>query len=114
MIETPPGAPHRSPDGQWEWNGTQWIPAQPAPGSQQIAESGPTVHAAPPGSTVPPTQTNPVSPDGKHQWNGTGDLPPTPPGSGRASRRASAKRGLFDEIAHDGRRRSAGAGGLRR
>ena len=75
MIETPPGAPHRSPDGQWEWNGTQWIPAQPAPGSQQIAESGPTVHAAPPGSTVPPTQTNPVSPDGKHQWNGTAWVP---------------------------------------
>ena len=75
MIETPPGASHRSPDGQWEWNGTQWIPAQPAPGSQQIGESEPTLHAAPTGSTVPPTQSNPVSPDRKHQWNGTAWVP---------------------------------------
>ena len=24
---TPPSAPHTSPDGQWTWDGTQWVPS---------------------------------------------------------------------------------------
>jgi hypothetical protein len=49
MIESPPNpsAPQRSADGLWEWNGTQWIPAQPPPGPQQVAQSTPLVQAAP-------------------------------------------------------------------
>jgi hypothetical protein len=52
MIETPstPSTPHRSPDGLWEWNGTQWIPTQPVPGPQQVAQS------APPAPTVAPAK----------------------------------------------------------
>jgi hypothetical protein len=77
MIETPPtpGAPQRSPDGLWEWNGSQWIPAQPAPGLQKVAEPTPLVEAAPLAITAPPAQTNPISPDGKNQWNGTAWIP---------------------------------------
>jgi len=75
-VETPlaPSA-QRSPDGLWEWNGTQWIPAQPIPGRQQVEQSTPIVRAAPPAQTAPPVQTNPVSPDGKYQWNGTAWIP---------------------------------------
>jgi hypothetical protein len=56
MIETPPqssapqvnpSAPQRSADGLWEWNGTQWIAAQPPPGAQQVAQSIPVVQAPP-------------------------------------------------------------------
>ncbi len=52
MIETPstPSTPQRSPDGLWDWNGTQWIPAQAAPGPQQVAQS------APPAQTVAPAK----------------------------------------------------------
>jgi hypothetical protein len=52
MIETPltPSTPQRSPDGLWEWNGTQWIPTQPVPGPQQVAQS------APPAPTVAPAK----------------------------------------------------------
>jgi hypothetical protein len=73
MIETPGNvsAPHLSPDGMWEWNGTQWMPAQAPPGPQQVAQSAPFPPPAPPAHTAPPSQTNQVSPDGKHQWNGT-------------------------------------------
>jgi hypothetical protein len=73
MIEIPssPSAPQRSADGLWEWDGTQWMPAQPPPGPQQVAQSTPLVEAAPPAQTAPPAQANPVSPDGKYQWNGT-------------------------------------------
>ncbi len=65
MIETPPNpstpqpnlsAPQRSPDGLWEWNGTQWIPAQPPPGPQQVAQSTPFVQSAPPAQTVAPAK----------------------------------------------------------
>jgi host cell surface-exposed lipoprotein len=43
MIEAPPNpiSPQRSADGLWEWNGTQWIAAQPPPGAQQVAQSVP-------------------------------------------------------------------------
>jgi hypothetical protein len=43
MIESPPNpiSPQRSADGLWEWNGTQWMPTQPPPGSQQVAQSFP-------------------------------------------------------------------------
>jgi hypothetical protein len=43
MIESPPKTifPQRSADGFWEWNGTQWIAAQPPPGAQQVAQSVP-------------------------------------------------------------------------
>ncbi len=77
MIETPPtpSTPHRSPDGLWEWSGTQWIPAQPAPGPQQVAETTPIVQTAPSTLTAPPAQTNPVSADGKYQWTGTAWIP---------------------------------------
>jgi hypothetical protein len=78
MIETPPksdapqvnpSAPQRSADGLWEWNGTQWMPAQPPPGPQQVVQSTPVVQAA------PPAPANPVSPDGKQQWNGAAWTP---------------------------------------
>src|SRR5882762_6300174 len=51
MIETPstPSTPHRSPDGLWDWNGTQWIPAQPAPRPQQVAQSAPPAQTVAPG-----------------------------------------------------------------
>jgi host cell surface-exposed lipoprotein len=77
MIETPsnPLAPQRSADGLWEWNGTQWMPTQPAPGGQQVAQSTPVVEAAPPAQTARPAQTTPISPDGKHQWDGTAWIP---------------------------------------
>jgi Host cell surface-exposed lipoprotein len=43
MTESPPNpiSPQRSADGLWEWNGTQWIAAQPPPGAQQVAQSAP-------------------------------------------------------------------------
>ena len=49
MIESPPNtsAPQRSADGLWEWNGTQWIAAQPPPGPQQVAQSAPFVQSPP-------------------------------------------------------------------
>src|SRR6185312_15623411 len=78
MIETPSNpaaAPQLSADGLWEWNGTQWMPAQPAPGAQQVAQSTPLVEAAPPAQAAPPGQATPVSPDGRHQWNGTAWTP---------------------------------------
>jgi len=75
MSETPPAVPRRSPDGQWEWNGTQWIPAQPAPSVQPIAAPATTVDAEPRANTGSPGQANPVSPDGKHQWTGTAWVP---------------------------------------
>src|ERR1700693_3556291 len=58
MIETPPTpsaplAPQRSADGLWEWNGTQWIAAQPPPGAQQVAQSTPVAQAAPPAHANP-------------------------------------------------------------
>jgi hypothetical protein len=58
MLESPPtpSTPQRSPDGLWEWNGTQWIPAQPAPGPQQVAQSTPLVQSAPPAQTVAPAK----------------------------------------------------------
>jgi len=77
MTQIQPGAtvPQVSPDGLWEWNGTQWIPVQPPPGSQQVAESNPVVQAAPPAQIASPAHTNPLSPDGKNQWNGTAWVP---------------------------------------
>ena len=71
MIESPPNpiSPQRSADGLWEWNGTQWIAAQPPPGAQQVAQSTPVAQAA------PPAHANPVSPDGKSQWNGIAWMP---------------------------------------
>jgi hypothetical protein len=70
MIESPPNPiPQRSADGLWEWNGTQWIAAQPPPGAQQVAQSVPVAQAA------PTAYANPVSPDGKLQWNGTAWMP---------------------------------------
>lgn len=55
MIETPlsPSAPQRSPDGFWEWNGTQWIAAQPPPAAQQVAQSTPVVETTPPIQSPP-------------------------------------------------------------
>jgi Host cell surface-exposed lipoprotein len=72
MIESPPNpsSPQRSADGLWEWNGTQWIAANPPPGAQQVAQSTPIAAAA------PPAHANPMlSPDGKSQWNGTAWMP---------------------------------------
>jgi len=67
-----------SADGLWEWNGSQWLPTQPAPDPQQVAVSTPLVQAAPPAQPTPPAQTNPVSPDGTHQWNGMAWMPVSP------------------------------------
>jgi pyruvate/2-oxoglutarate dehydrogenase complex dihydrolipoamide acyltransferase (E2) component len=49
MIESPPNpsAPQRSADGLWEWNGSQWIPTQPPPGAQQVAQSVPVGQSPP-------------------------------------------------------------------
>jgi hypothetical protein len=49
MIQSPPNpiSPQRSADGLWEWNGTQWIAAQPPPSGQQVAQSIPVVQAPP-------------------------------------------------------------------
>lgn len=57
MIQSPPNpiSPQRSADGFWEWNGTQWIAAQPPPGAQQVAQSIPIVQA-------PPFQSPPQTP----------------------------------------------------
>jgi hypothetical protein len=57
MIQSPPNpiSPQRSADGLWEWNGTQWIAAQPPPGAQQVAQSTPVVQA-------PPFQSPPQTP----------------------------------------------------
>src|ERR1700686_2218234 len=77
MTETPGSAtvPHLSPDGMWEWSGTQWIPNQAPPGAQQGAQSMPFAFPAPPAQTAPSVQPNPLSPDGKSQWNGTAWMP---------------------------------------
>lgn len=49
MTESPPNPspPHRSADGMWEWNGTQWTATQPPAGSQQVAQSVPVGQAPP-------------------------------------------------------------------
>jgi hypothetical protein len=49
MIQSPPNpvSPQRSADGLWEWNGTQWIAAQPPPGAQQVAQSVPIGQSPP-------------------------------------------------------------------
>ncbi len=90
MIETPPtrSTPERSPDGLWEWNGTQWIPVQPPPGPQSVAQSTPLVQDAPAAQAAPPVPVNPIetppapsaqrSADGLWEWNGTQWMPVHP------------------------------------
>jgi len=103
MTQMQPGAaiPQVSPDGLWEWNGTQWIPAQPAPGRQQVAESMPVVQAAPPAQTTPVVQTRQISPDRKWQWDGAAWQPytaprqiPTAPGSVQPKKKGHLLRNL--------------------
>src|SRR5439155_24337549 len=51
-----------SPDGMWEWNGTQWIPAE-----QQAAEPEP--------EPEPAKQERQLSPDGNWEWDGSSWVP---------------------------------------
>jgi host cell surface-exposed lipoprotein len=103
MTQIQPGATVRqvSPDGLWEWNGTQWIPVQPPPGPQQVAQSTPLVQAAPPAQTTPVVQTNQISPDRKWRWDGAAWQPyiapsqiPTAPGSVRPKKKGHLLRNL--------------------
>jgi hypothetical protein len=77
MIETPidPSAPQRSPDGLWEWNGAEWIPARGAPNPEKVAQSTPFVPAASPVQTASPAQVRQISPDGKYSWSGAAWVP---------------------------------------
>jgi hypothetical protein len=55
-----------SPDGQWWWDGTQWIPAaqapQPAPPQQPQANPGGWPPAGDPSATPPPGYQQPAAP----------------------------------------------------
>jgi hypothetical protein len=53
-----------SPDGMWEWNGTQWVPAE-----QQQAAPEPVAEPEP----VKPERQ--LSPDGHWEWDGTAWVP---------------------------------------
>jgi hypothetical protein len=43
-----------SPDGRWRWNGTEWVPAQPAPPVPPGTPAGPPFPAAGPFRTPSP------------------------------------------------------------
>jgi hypothetical protein len=64
---TAPAQPERqlSPDGMWEWNGSQWVPAE----QQAASEPEPEPEAEP---AKPERQ---LSPDGHWEWDGTSWVP---------------------------------------
>lgn len=82
MIETPPIPTGRqlSPDGTWEWNGSQWIPAQPASEPQLVAHAPAMAPAPVQTMPMPGAPARQLSPDGMWEWNGTQWIPAQPPG----------------------------------
>jgi hypothetical protein len=75
MIETPPSPSGReiSPGGMSERNGTQRIPNQPEPQTQQVAQAAaPASIQTPAPADAPPHQ---FSEDGVWEWSGTRWLP---------------------------------------
>lgn len=54
-----------SPDGLWEWNGTQWVPAEAQAGAEPVVEATPE----------PAKAQRQLSPDGHWEWDGTSWVP---------------------------------------
>ncbi|BEP13782.1 hypothetical protein acdb102_20930 [Acidothermaceae bacterium B102] len=60
-----------SPDGMWEWNGTQWVPAE-----QAAAEPDPQPEPEPVVAEPEPAKAErQLSPDGHWEWDGTAWVP---------------------------------------